>query len=137
MREQHAAFGAETTGHMFFKENYDADSGLITALVAMQALSDSGKKLSELVDEYHRYAMIPETNFHVSDPQAVLAKLRQAFADGQQDELDGLTVNYPDKWFNLRVSNTEPVVRLNAEAADQTELNAFVARITSAGSLSA
>ena len=63
LREIQAPFGGETTGHFFFTENYDADSGLITALVAMQAISDSGKKLSELVDEYHRYAMGPEINF--------------------------------------------------------------------------
>jgi phosphomannomutase len=130
MREQGAAFGAETTGHMFFKENYDADSGLITALVAMQALSDSGKKLSELVDEYRRYAMIPETNFHVDDANAVLAKLRGAFAGSKQDELDGLTVEFENgSWFNLRASNTEPVVRLNAEAKTQSELDELVTKV--------
>ena len=132
MRQEGAAFGGETTGHMFFRENYDADSGLITALVAMQALSESGKKLSELVDEYRRYAMIPETNLEVADPQAVFAHLRETFKDGEQDELDGLTVNYPDKWFNLRASNTEPVMRLNAEAKAQAELDEFVTKITAA-----
>lgn len=130
LREVGAPFGGETTGHFFFTENFDADSGLITALVAMQAISDSGKKLSELVDEYHLYAMGPEINFEVEDPQAVFDRLRQAFHDGQQDELDGLTVNYPTKWFNVRASNTEPVIRLNAEAATQGELDTFVAHIT-------
>lgn len=129
LREVGAPFGGETTGHFFFTENFDADSGLITALVAMQAISDSGKKLSELVDEYHLYAMGPEVNFEVENAQEVLSKLRDAFSDGQQDELDGLTVNYPTKWFNIRASNTEPVIRLNAEAETQDELNAFVAQI--------
>lgn len=131
MRERGAVFGGETTGHMFFKENYDADSGLITALVAMQALSNSGKRLSSLVDEYRRYAMIPEKNLTVdSDKARIFADLKSAFSDGQQDELDGLTVTYPDRWFNLRVSNTEPVMRLNAEAKDKKLLESFVHQIT-------
>jgi phosphomannomutase len=130
MRDCGAAFGGETTGHMFFKENYEADSGLITMLVTIQALSNSGKKLSELVDEYRRYAMIPETNLEVSDAVGAFARLKQAFQDGEQDELDGLTVNYSDKWFNLRASNTEPVMRLNAEAATEEELSPFVEQIT-------
>ncbi|HKX73683.1 MAG TPA: phosphomannomutase/phosphoglucomutase [Candidatus Saccharimonadales bacterium] len=129
LREVSAPFGGETTGHFFFTENFDADSGLITALVAMQAIADSGKKLSELVDEYHLYAMGPEINFEVEDAQAALSTLRDAFADGEQDELDGLTVNYPTKWFNIRASNTEPVIRLNAEAESQEELDTFVAKI--------
>lgn len=129
LREVGAPFGGETTGHFFFTENFDADSGLITALVAMQAISDSGKKLSELVDEYHLYAMGAEINFEVENAQEVLTKLREAFSDGQQDELDGLTVNYPTKWFNIRASNTEPVIRLNAEAETQEELDEFVANI--------
>lgn len=129
LREIGAAFGGETTGHFFFKENFDADSGLITALVAMQALSASGRKLSELVDEYHLYAMGPEVNFEVSDPKKIFANLKSEFADGEQDELDGLTVNYPTKWFNVRASNTEPVMRLNAEAESQQELDELVNRI--------
>jgi phosphomannomutase len=131
VREQGAAFGGETTGHMFFKDNYDADSGLLTALVGMQALSDSGRKLSELVDEYRLYVMMPEQNFTVADTASAFAKLRETFADGEQDELDGLTVNFPTKWFNMRASNTEPLMRLNAEASTQTELDELVATITS------
>jgi phosphomannomutase len=130
MRERKAPFGGETTGHLFFKENFDADSGLIAALVAMQALSNSGKKLSTLVDEYRRYAMIPETNFEVKDAQATLDKLRLAFKDGEQDELDGLSVNYPSSWFNIRVSNTEPVIRLNAEAKTRAELDELVSKLS-------
>jgi phosphomannomutase len=129
LREIGAPFGGETTGHFFFTENFDADSGLITALVAMQAISESGKKLSELVDEYHIYTMGPEINFEVENPAQSLEALRNAFRDGQQDKLDGLTVNYPDKWFNIRVSNTEPVIRLNAEAANQADLDALVQKI--------
>lgn len=129
LREINAPFGGETTGHFFFTENYDADSGLITALVAMQAISDSGKKLSDLVDEYHLYVMGPEVNFEVEDATIALENLRTAFSDGIQDELDGLTVNYSDKWFNIRASNTEPVIRLNAEASTQADLDELVNKI--------
>lgn len=131
LREIRAPFGGETTGHFFFTENFDADSGLITALVAMQAISDSGKKLSQLVDEYHRYAMGPEINFEVQDVQVVFARLREACSDAELDELDGLTIHYPNKWCNIRASNTEPVMRLNAEAETQDQLDEFVTRITS------
>jgi phosphomannomutase len=127
-----APFGGETTGHLFFKENYGADSGLITALVAVQALSDSGRKLSELADEYHRYETVPEMSFPVHDKAAVINRLREAFSDGEQDELDGLTVNYPDYWFNMRISNTEPVVKLNAEAKTREQLDTLLTRIKSA-----
>ncbi len=131
MREVGAPFGGETTGHMFFKENYDADSGLITALVGMQALANSGKKLSELVDSYRTYVMVPEINLHTSvSKDEVFAKLKELFAEGEFDELDGLTVNYPDYWFNLRASNTEPVMRLNAEARTQAQLDEVVAKVT-------
>lgn len=130
MRQRGAPFGGETTGHLFFKENYDADSGLIAALVAMQALSVSNKKLSELVDEYRRYVMIPEMNLEVSNKQAVFEKLKETFSDGDQEELDGLTVNYPNYWFNIRASNTEPVMRLNAEATTKEEVDKLVAKIT-------
>jgi phosphomannomutase len=130
MRQIGAPFGGETTGHLFFKENYDADSGLIAALVAMQALSQSDKKLSELVDEYRRYQMIPEKNISISrKPDLILHELQEVFKDGKQDLLDGLTVWYPDYWFNLRVSNTEPVMRLNAEAKTRQQLDELVAKV--------
>jgi len=131
LRELNAPFGGETTGHFFYKENYDADAALITFIVAVQAISDSGKKLSELVDEYRRYAIIAETNFHVTNPVKTLDALRKIFDDGQQEEIDGLTVNYPDGWFNVRVSNTEPVIRLNVEAKTKARLDALIEKITS------
>lgn len=129
VRETGAPFGGETTGHMFFKDNYQADAAMITALVAMQALSDSSKKLSELVDEYRRYVILPEMSFHVEDKIAAIDKLRDAFVDGEQDEIDGLTVNYADSWFNMRISNTEPVIKLNAEAETRERLDALVNQI--------
>lgn len=132
MRQVGAPFGGETTGHIFFKENYDADSGLLAALVAMQAISDSGKKLSELVDEYRRYAMAPEINFTVHEDKSVIFdRLKQTFAGAKTDELDGLTIWLDNGWFNLRASNTEPVMRLNAEADNQTQLDNLITRVSS------
>jgi phosphomannomutase len=131
MRNIGAPFGGETTGHLFFKENYDADSGLIVALTAMQAITNSGKKLSEMIDEYRTYVMIPETNLEVSvDKSVIFEKLSSEFSDAEQDMLDGLTVSYKDKWFNLRASNTEPVMRLNAEAENRQSLDEFVDKVT-------
>ncbi len=131
IREINAPFGGETTGHFFFKDNFDADAALVAALVIMQAVSDDGRKLSDIVDEYRRYVMPPEMNFEVTDREGALGRLRETFKDGQQDELDGLTVEYPDYWFNIRASNTEPVMRLNAEAKSQEQLDEVVAKIES------
>ncbi len=130
MRECDAPFGGETSGHLFFKENYFADSGLIGALVAMVAISESGQKLSTLIDTYHRYAMGPEVNFRVTNAIATLDRLAEYYQTGLQDRLDGLTVNYPGWWLNLRISNTEPVVRLNLEAKDQELLAAKQDEVT-------
>jgi len=129
MRKLGAIFGGETSGHIFFKENYYADSGLIAALVIMQAISDSGRKLSELADEYRLYKMIPETNFKVSrGKEEIFARLRKEFADAKIEEIDGITAEYPYGWFNARASNTEPLIRLNAEAIDEAKLDELVAK---------
>lgn len=124
MRERRAIFGGETTGHLFFKDNFDADSGLIAALAAMQAITNEGKKLSEIIDGYRKYPMGPEINFKTTkEKDAIFTTIREAFPDGDFDMLDGLTVTYPDFWFNLRASNTEPLMRLNAEAEDSAKLS--------------
>lgn len=132
VRELGATFGGETTGHLFFAENFDADSGMIAALVVMQALAETDKKLSELVDEYRRYELPHEINFTVSDIHEVFDRLRDMFKDAQQDELDGLTIELEDGWFNLRASNTEPVVRLNIEATDKNTLEQLLAKVRQA-----
>ena len=107
-----------------------ADSGLIAAVIGLYILSTSGKKLSELAAPYRSaYQQITETNFEVADKQAVLDKLTSTFSDGTQDTLDGLTVNYPNGWFNVRPSNTEPLLRLNAEAKTKEELDAMVEKV--------
>jgi phosphomannomutase len=129
MRAHDAVFAGEHSGHYYFRDNYYADSGLIAAVVAIQALADSGKKLSELADEFRVYPTITETNFEVDDKQAIINRIKTAFEDGQQDELDGLTISWPTKWFNIRASNTEPVLRLNAEAKTEAELDELVNKV--------
>ncbi|HEX6462445.1 MAG TPA: phosphomannomutase/phosphoglucomutase [Candidatus Saccharimonadales bacterium] len=129
MREHDAIFAGEHSGHYYFKDNFCADSGLIAAVVALQVYAEKGKKLSELAREFRTYATIPETNFEVVDKTAILQRIAGEFKDGEQDTLDGLTVNYPDYWFNLRASNTEPVMRLNAEAKTKEQLATLVAKV--------
>ena len=131
MRHYDAVFAGEHSGHYYFKDNFYADSGLIAALVVIQVLTESGLTLSELAAKYQQgYVAIPETNFEVDDKEAVLNRLQQQFSDGEQDTLDGLTVNYPDSWFIVRPSNTESVIRLNVEATSQEALDSLVERVT-------
>ncbi len=132
MRTYDAVFAGEHSGHYYFKDNFFADSGLIAALVAIQVLSLSGVKMSQLAEKYRTaYVAISETNFEVNDKESVLERLRVRFQEAKQDDLDGLTVNFENSWFNVRASNTEPVIRLNAEATTQTELNHLVDQVTS------
>ncbi len=130
MREHKALFAGEHSGHYYFRENFCADSGLIAATIGLYLLSLSDKPLSELARPYRQaYLQIPETNFEVEDKQAVLDKLSQEF-DGEQDWLDGLTIHVDKSWVNVRPSNTEPLLRLNAEAADQKNLDELVTKAT-------
>lgn len=132
MREVDAPFGGEVSGHFYFRDNYFADSGLIAAVIGLYVAGLSGKKLSELRDHYTRYATLPETNFNVDDKQAAIDKIGAAFPDAKKDTLDGLTVEVDDQhWFNVRPSNTEPVLRLNAEAPDQAQLDELVSKVKS------
>ena len=130
MRKNNAVFGGEHSGHYYFKDNYMADSGLIAAVIGLYILGESGKKLSELVAPFRQsYVQIPETNFEVEDKDRAIAKVKEAFTDGEADTLDGLTVSYEDAWFNVRPSNTEPLLRLNAEAKNQERLNELVDKV--------
>jgi len=116
MAETGAAFGGEHSGHYYFRDNFRADSGLIAALVVMETLSNEGKSLSEVLAPYRKYWDSGERNTEVADQAAKIDELAQVYADGTQDRLDGLTVEYHDWWFNVRPSNTEPLLRLNVEA---------------------
>ena len=116
MADTGAIFGGEHSGHYYFRENYRADSGLIAAVVALGELSGSGGSLSALLAPYRRYWDSGEINSVVTDQAAKIEELSRAFADGRQDRLDGLTVEFDDWWYNVRPSNTEPLLRLNVEA---------------------
>jgi len=116
MAETGAVFGGEHSGHYYFRENYRADSGLIAAVAALGVLSQGDRPLSELLAPLRRYADSGEINSVVDDPLERIEALAARYADGRQDRLDGLTVEFDDWWFNVRPSNTEPLLRLNAEA---------------------
>jgi phosphomannomutase len=116
MAETGAIFGGEHSGHYYFRENYRADSGLIAAVVVLAQLSEANVPLSELLAPFRRYAASGEINTKVKDPQATIEHVAEALKDGKQDRLDGLTVEFDDWWCNVRPSNTEPLLRLNAEA---------------------
>jgi phosphomannomutase len=122
MAETGAIFGGEHSGHYYFRENYRADSGLIAAAVCLGELSDAGVPLSELLAPFRRYAASGEINSRVSDQRAKIEELAERFADGREDRLDGLTVEFEDWWFNVRASNTEPLLRLNVEARTESLL---------------
>lgn len=131
MRETNAPFGGEVSGHFYFRDNYYADSGIIAAVIGLYAAGQTGKKLSELRKLYTRYHLINETNFTVGDTAKTIAAIKEHFSDEAQDELDGLTVELADNsWFNVRPSNTEPVLRLNAEAEDKATLDKLVAEVS-------
>lgn len=131
MRETNAPFGGEASGHFYFRDNWFADSGLIGAVIGVYVATLSGKKLSDLRQQYTLYPAIPETNFEVANKDAALARIATAFKDNIQETLDGLTVVIDDStWFNVRASNTESVMRLNAEAGSDEQLNELVAKVT-------
>ena len=123
-----AIFAVEHSGHFYFRDNFRADSGIITALVLLEAIAVADAPLSEVVAPYDRYRGSGELNLEVGDPQVTIDAVAAAFADRSvaQDTEDGLTVDLGDRWFNLRPSNTEPVVRLNVEAADADRLEGLI-----------
>jgi phosphomannomutase len=129
MAETGAVFGGEHSAHYYFRDNYRADSGLIASLIILEQLSVSGKPLSELLAPLDRWAASGEINSKVDDPSAVIERIAGAYADGEQDRLDGLTVDYGDWWFNLRPSNTEPLLRLNLEARTREACEARTAEV--------
>jgi phosphomannomutase len=130
MAETGAAFGGEHSAHYYFRENFRADSGAIAALLVLEQLSTAGVPLSELRRPFERYAASGEINFEVADPKALIEAIAQASAGADLDRLDGLTVDRGDWWFNVRASNTEPLLRLNLEAPTAAEVDAHVADLT-------
>jgi phosphomannomutase len=134
MAETDAVFGGEHSGHYYFRDNYRADSGAIAALVVLEVLSKADQPLSELRKPFERYAASGEINTEVSDPPAVIEAVADHYAkehpEATQSRLDGLTVDLGEWWFNLRPSNTEPLLRLNLEAPDRESCQRHTDEVT-------
>jgi phosphomannomutase len=126
MADTGAVFGGEHSAHYYFLDNYRADSGLIASMFVLDEISRSQSPLSIVRKPYERYSSSGEINTHVDDPLAVIEQVAAAFSDATQDRLDGLTVDCGRWWFNLRPSNTEPLLRLNLEAPDRNECDQHV-----------
>jgi len=117
MRSEHAAFGGEVSGHYYFRDFYCADSGTIPALLILELLSVRGLSMSELLEPYRsRYFISGEINSEVDDPAAKMELLADRYADAKQSRLDGISIDYEDWHFNVRASNTEPLLRLCLES---------------------
>jgi len=129
MRRLGSPFGGELAGHYYYRENYFADSGLITAIEVLNVLRGDGRSFAELLAPLRRYPGTGEINFRVDDKPAMIRRLAEAFHDGAIDYLDGITVEYPDWWFNVRPSNTEPFLRLVLEARDSRLLEEGKGRV--------
>lgn len=129
MAETGAVFGGEHSGHYYFADNYRADSGMLAMLVLLQVISEDGRPLSDIRREVEPYFASGEINLTVEDQSGALEAVAAHFSDGELDRLDGLTVSWPDRWFNLRPSNTEPLLRLNVEAGDTAQVEKLVEEV--------
>lgn len=129
MADTGAIFGGEHSGHYYFADNYRADSGVLAMLFVLRVLTASGRPLSVLRQEVERYASSGEINYRVASQEGALARIEDEFADASIDRLDGLSVDAGDYWFNVRASNTEPLLRLNVEAPNQDQVDSAVERI--------
>jgi phosphomannomutase len=117
MREEGAAFGGEVSGHYYFRDFWNADSGTIPALLMLELISLDGRSLREMMEEFRsRYFISGEINSEVDDQAAKMKEIEERYADGEIAHLDGISVDYPEWHFNVRPSNTEPLLRLNLES---------------------
>jgi phosphomannomutase len=129
MAESGAVFGGEHSGHYYFRDNFNADSGMLAMLILMRVMTEDGRPLSELRRDVERYAASGEINLTVRDPLASIETAATTYAAARQDRLDGLSVDLGWAWFNLRPSNTEPLLRLNVEAPDPESVEKLVTEI--------
>ncbi|MCC6579532.1 MAG: phosphomannomutase/phosphoglucomutase [Phycisphaeraceae bacterium] len=132
LREIHGIFGGELSGHFYFRNNAFADSGAIAFASVVSVLGQADKPLSELVKPFRKYPQSGEINFRTADKEAVLSAIKSTFADGNIDNLDGISIDCWDKkgyWFNVRASNTEPLLRLNAEAKEPAALDKLLQQL--------
>jgi phosphomannomutase len=123
MKKTGAIFAGEPSGHYYYRDNFRADSAVITGLIILEMLSSSGEKMSDLTKHFNRYHQIEETNFKVIDKSKKLKALEKKYSKGKKSKLDGLTIEFKDWWLNVRASNTEPVLRLNLEADTKKLMN--------------
>jgi len=130
LRDSHAVFGGELSGHFYYRDNYCADSGLITLVHVLNIISSADAPVSEIIRPLRRYHSSGEINFKVDDKQAEMDELAKKYSDAQIDHLDGVTVRYKSWWFNCRPSNTEPLLRLNIEAKNRELLEEKLSEIT-------
>ncbi|NQT91120.1 MAG: hypothetical protein HQ559_00050 [Lentisphaerae bacterium] len=119
MRDHNALFAGELSGHYYFRDNYFAESTAMAIVSVANILSRSDRTLSEHVAPLQRYHASGEINSRVDDPDSVLQRLKDKYADGTFTTLDGITIEYEDWWMNVRCSNTEPLLRLNIEAKEE------------------
>lgn len=129
MADTDAVFGGEHSGHYYFRDNFRADSGMMAMLVLMRVLTESGAPMSQLRKEVERYAASGEINFVVADQGAAMSRVEGEFSEARIDHLDGLTVEFDGSWFNLRPSNTEPLLRLNVEAESMQKVDELVSSV--------
>ncbi len=122
MREEGSLFGGEVSGHYYFRDFYCADSGTLPALLILEHLSRTGRRMSELLEPYReRYFISGEINTEVADQQAKMEEIAARYADAEQSRLDGISVDYEEWHFNVRPSNTEPLLRLCLESLRSQE----------------
>lgn len=119
MKEGGAVYASELSLHLYYHDMYDLESPELSLLLILELLSKTGKKLSEIWQEYKKYYHSGEMNFKIEDKEKVLEDLKKKYSDAKIIDLDGLSFEYPDFWFNVRLSNTEPVLRLNLEASSE------------------
>lgn len=129
MKDVGAFFTSELSLHMYFNEMHDVESTDLVLLYFLKLVSSTGKTISQLVAPLNKYFHSGEINFHVDKKDEILANLREKYADGKMVELDGFYVEYPTWWFNVRASNTEPVLRLNLEANTKMEMEEKLAEV--------
>jgi phosphomannomutase len=131
LRDSHAVFGGEVSGHFYYRDNYYADSGLITLVHVLNIVSSAKTAVSELVKPLRRYYGSGEINFKIEDKQAKMDELAKRYGDGQIDNLDGVTIQHKNWWLNCRPSNTEPLLRLTVEAKSKELLEEKLSEIES------
>jgi phosphomannomutase len=130
LAETNAIFGGELSGHFYFRDFYYCDSGMLAFIAVVNSLTRTGKSLAELIEPLNIYASSGERNFENEDKEGTFRRIAEKYHDAEIDHLDGVTVQYPDWWFNIRASNTEPLLRLNMEAANDTLLHQKLSELT-------